>query len=391
MLEISNLVGSDATIAKVLNQISSATRLAMGVEISSIYLWDEDRKNLVMRSSAGFPPELIGKASFAAGQGIPGWVAETGEIASLADGTKHPHYDPLPSTRELELLGYLCAPLRIRDEVIGVMTVRSENEKEFSDDEIMLYVTICNQVAIVIEKARMSAAQLEAEKLAALSLSLTGIAHYIKNVLTMMRGGEFLIEGGLKREKLDQVAEGWHVLKRSNKKIAELVENMLNYYRDTEPQFRKLDVNDLILSVMGQLEDRAIRSNVSLLPDLDLRIEDISVDPSRIEDVMANLITNAIEACPQNGSGTIFVRSRYDSDRGRVRVSVIDNGSGIPPDKHDRIFKLFYSTKGKKGTGIGLAASRKIIMEHGGRIDFESTPGKSTEFFFHLPTTRTQL
>lgn len=384
MLEISNLVGSDLSLDNILARIVEINARATGLRTTTIYLWNEDKTRLVIRATTGLEPELVGKAGFDAGKGIPGWVAAHGEALALADGERDPRYDPLPSTIG-DFHAYFCAPLRIQDEIIGVLTVRKNVIQEFTHDEITLYETICKQVAIVIEKARMSAARIEAEKLAAVAVSLSGVAHYIKNVLLAMRGGEYLIDSGIKRANMEQISEGWKVLRRASRKITDLVENMLNYYRDTKPHPRPIDLNSRILEILQNLEDRAIENGVVLSPDLDLRIEQVELDPDAFQDVMINLVSNAVESVPPGRKGFVRVQTRLDEEHGRVRIGVIDNGSGISPENRVKLFHLFFSTKGKKGTGIGLAATRRLILDHGGEIDCESEVDKGSEFIVTLP------
>lgn len=262
MLDISNTVGSDLGLDRILSRIVRVTASVMRVKTCSIYLWNEDRMRLTLRANIGFHAELIGKAGFDAGKGIPGWVAEHGEILALADATEDPRYDPLPTTREHPFHAYLCAPLRIHQEIIGVMTTRKEASVRFAPDEITVFETICKQVAIVIQKERMESRRIEAEKLAAVAVSLSGIAHYIKNLLMAMRGGEFIIDSGLKDGDLTHIQEGWNVSKRQSRKIADLVETMLHYHRDRDLHPDPVEINALVLDVLSTLEDRAMELGV---------------------------------------------------------------------------------------------------------------------------------
>lgn len=385
MLEISNLVGSDHAIDRILDKIVRITARTMAVETSSIYLWNEAKTRVVLHASSGLEPHLIGVAGFDAGEGVPGWVAKEGKILALADGTKDPRYAPLPTTLAHDYHAYLCAPLRIQEEVIGVMTIRKAVVQEFTETEITIYETICKQVALVIEKARMQNAQLEAEKLAAVAVSLSGVAHYIKNVLMAVKGGEYLLDIGFKRGDLHQSAEGWKVLKRQISKISGLVENMLNYYRSTGVHPRPVEINTFILEILENLEDRAIDKNTVLTPDLDLRLELVELDPDALQDVLMNLVINAIDAIPKGEKGIVRVRTRLDEERGEVQIGVIDNGMGIPEEHRAKLFNLFFTTKGKEGTGIGLAASRRLILEHGGTIEYQTESGEGTEFDVRLP------
>ena len=249
ILQISEMVGSVMLLDDILARIVRITCEMMNAPVSSIYLLDEQTQRLVLRSNVGFEPELLGKAGFAMYEGIVGWVARNNQTLSLADATADPRYKPLPSTLELGCRAYLCSPLRIQDQVIGVMTVRKQEVYTFSQSEILFFITVCKQIAIVIEKARMYERRVEAERLAAVAVSLTGVAHYIKNVLQTMKGGEYLVEQGLRNEDIAFLREGWEVLKRSNRKIRSLVENILNYVRDSRPNRRKIALNSMVLEI----------------------------------------------------------------------------------------------------------------------------------------------
>lgn len=390
MLEISNTVGSDLTMDDMLDRIVRVTARVMPIKTCSIYLWNEDRTRLILRANVGFQSELIGKAGFAAGKGIPGWVARHGEIVALADATEDPRYDPLPTTLEHNFHAYLCAPLRIQDEVIGVMTARKDASVEFTPDEITVFETICKQVAIVIQKARVEARRIEAEKLAAVAVSLSGIAHYIKNLLMAMRGGEYIIDAGIKRGNVEHIQKGWNVTRRQARKIGELVETMLHYHRDRPLEPAPVEVNALILDILTSLEDRALQLGVELVPDLDLRLDRAELDHDAFHDILINLIDNAMEAVPAGRKGWVKVQTRLLPEEQKFRIAIYDNGAGIREEDQPKVFNLFYSTKGHRGTGIGLAATRKLILEHGGTIDFITCINEGTEFFMVLPLRQTR-
>jgi signal transduction histidine kinase len=387
MLHISEMVGSVMLLDDILDRIVNITCEMMNAPVSSIYLYDDDNKKLILRSNAGFERELLGKAHFDADEGVVGWVAKTGELVALDDASRDPRYKPLPSTLEMGCKAYLCAPLRIQEEIVGVMTIRKTEGYRFGQAEILYFVTVCKQVAIVIEKARMHDEKLDAERLAAVALSLAGVAHYIKNVLQTMKGGEYLVEQGLLKEDIAFLRDGWDVLKRSNRKIRGLVENILNYVRESKPNCRPVSLNSMLLDMLGTLARHANERSVTLSPELDSSMETAWADPDQLYDALLNLVSNAIDACAADGSGKVSVRTQQLEGRHQMLVEVIDNGHGIAEENQSKIFNLFFSTKGQKGTGIGLAATKKIIEDHGGAIEFESTPGQGTRFRVFLSAT----
>jgi signal transduction histidine kinase len=120
---------------------------------------------------------------------------------------------------------------------------------------------------------------------------------------------------------------------------------------------------------------------VELVLDL-ASLKSVTCYPARINQVLLNLLTNALDACP--AGGTVTVRSRPAP--GGVEIHVLDTGSGIDPSIRDKIFDPFFTTKPVgRGTGLGLSISYGIIQEHGGRIDVDSTPGRGAHFIVHLP------
>lgn len=385
LLGISNFVGSNLGLDKILDEIVQLAARTMGVRTATIYIWNEDETRLIMRANIGFPSELIGKAGFDRGQGIPGQVAVTGEILALADATIDSRYEPLEETLKHNWHAYICAPLKIQNEIIGVMTARKSENEGFTPDEITIFETVCKQVAIVIEKERMKTAKIEAERLAAVAVSLSGVAHYIKNLLHVSRGAEYVIDAGMKRENLGQVRKGWSILRRQSRKINSLVENMLSYYREQELNPRPLDFNRLILDTMQELDDRAVQNKVDLIPDLDLRVDTAEVDHDAFEDILINLIDNAIDATAGLDDARVIVKTRLVPESDELMIVVSDNGSGIGESDRDKVFNLFYSTKGHQGTGIGLATTRKLIVEHGGSIEFETEEPGGTDFIIRIP------
>ena len=280
---------------------------------------------------------------------------------------------------------YLCVPLRIQDEIAGVITARKKRIYEFNQDEILFFETVCKQVAIVLEKSRMYEEKIAAERMAAVGISLTGVAHYIKNVLMTMQGSEHLVEQGLERGDLKNARGGWSVLKRANHKIRGLVENILNYCRETEPQRLAVPLNRMIEEMLETIGETARERGVDLRRSLDPEVGEIWIQPESIYDALLNLVANGIEAATESDRAFVEVRTERLHDRNQIRIDVIDNGDGIPEDNREKIFNLFFTTKGKGGTGIGLAATRKIIEEHSGSITLESRIGEGTHFTIHLP------
>jgi signal transduction histidine kinase len=154
------------------------------------------------------------------------------------------------------------------------------------------------------------------------------------------------------------------------------------YSRDT-PQRELVDVNEIVREMIVLLKDKADRNSVSVHTGLDAGLPAITADRVQLQQVLMNLMLNAIEAM-KDTSGDLTITSKKTAE-GQLLISVSDSGIGIAPERADRIFEAFYTTK-PQGTGMGLSISRRIIESHGGRLWASANSGHGTTFQFTLPT-----
>src|SRR5262249_36374417 len=158
---------------------------------------------------------------------------------------------------------------------------------------------------------------------------------------------------------------GWKTFEKSQGKIYDLVMDMLSYSKEREPAVEETNVNEVVHDVLELLDGRAREMGTRLEPRLDLSLPVIQADPEGLHRAVLNIVGNALDAVEERKNAQVLVGSTRDPEDGWVRVVVVDNGVGIPPAKVADIFKPFVSTKGARGTGLGLAVSRKILREHG--------------------------
>jgi two-component system, NtrC family, sensor kinase len=385
ILHISNMVGSVMPFDEILKIIVDTTVQALNVQCCSIYLFEADRSVLTLAATHGLNPDLVGKVNLRPGQGIPGWVAEHGQMVSLRNAFDDPRFTPIAGSEEEAYKAYLCAPLYMQTRVVGVMSARKAGEYEFTDAEKTLFEAICKQVAIVFEKKRLYNDKIEVERLAAIGLSLSEISHYIKNVLQAMKGGTYFVDSGLSRDDLGRVRQGWETLRRSHAKIASLVGNMLSFSRTSNPRLEDISLQELVFEILESITPTARRRGVIVEPDIEEGLPEVRADYESLHNAVLNLITNAMDAMEGKGGGIVRVGAKRVRDSNVILLSVADTGCGIPPDKMGQIFKLFYSTKGARGTGIGLAVTKKIVEELGGSISVESVPDEGTTFTLSIP------
>jgi signal transduction histidine kinase len=236
--------------------------------------------------------------------------------------------------------------------------------------------------------------KLQAERLAAMGQTVASLSHSIKNILQGLRGGADVVEVGLKREDFKVARGGWTILKRNLDRIIGLTTNMLAYSRPItiEPELCKL--SSLLDECAQLMADQCKAREVALIVDADADMPPVPLDTGQIHQCVMNLLTNAVEAVEAK-TGVVTVRASFTPEpggigRGVARIEVIDNGPGIPPAIIDKVFTPFFTTKGIRGTGLGLAVTRRIIEQHRGSVEVKSNLGKGASFALVIPVDPTQ-
>jgi PAS domain S-box-containing protein len=228
----------------------------------------------------------------------------------------------------------------------------------------------------------------QAERMAAIGRTVAGLAHYIKNVLTGLDGGAYVINSAISKRDMTLVENGWNMVERNIEQISGIVTDMLIYSRERTPNYQMTSPNELVSEVLELVYQRAKLAGVSFERDFDPDLAPVAMDRTGIYRCLLNLISNAVDACTLEGivHGKGIVKVRTDRPVGwGVRFQVKDNGTGMDDATRQKIFTDFFTTKGYKGTGLGLPVTDKIVREHGGELVFESKPGSGTTFSLLLP------
>ncbi len=235
------------------------------------------------------------------------------------------------------------------------------------------------------ETMRLEREKLEAERLAAVGQTVAGLAHTIKNLLMGLEGGMYMLDSGLRKADAERITEGWDVLRRNLEKTTGLVKDFLGFAKGRLPQLQPTDPLALARSVVELYRDAARLQGVELRFEGPERIEPAPLDPQGLETCLTNLVSNGIDAAMMREApgGQVVLRVGERGDD--LIFEVIDNGIGMDSEVKQKVFTTFFTTKGGKGTGLGLLTTRKIIQEHGGRLDLESHPDRGSTFRISLP------
>jgi histidine kinase len=235
------------------------------------------------------------------------------------------------------------------------------------------------------EVKRLEQQRLEAERLAAVGQTVAGLAHTIKNLLMGLEGGMYMVDTGIRRGDADRLVNGWQILKRNFEKTTTLVKDFLSFAKGRLPELVSTDPNLLARNIVELYHDAAAKQGVELLLEAGPEIREAMLDPHGMETCLTNLVSNGIDAAttPEQHGGRVVVRTREEGDN--LVFEVVDNGCGIDQEVKSKIFTTFFTTKGGKGTGLGLLTTRKIVQEHGGQVEMESQPGQGSTFRIRLP------
>lgn len=238
---------------------------------------------------------------------------------------------------------------------------------------------------LVLEKTKKL---LEAERLAAIGQTVATLAHAIKNIIGGLTGGIFVVEKGMELGKEEYLSSGWGMIKGNVEKIKNLALDLLNYSKEREPEFQSINPNKPARDLYGLMVQRSRECRINLVLDLEERMPEALLDPEAIHCCLLNLVSNAFDACTDvehTGNKKEVVIRTAIADHGRIEYQVVDSGIGLDEEIREKIFRSFFSTKGTRGTGLGLMITQKVVREHGGEISVESERGKGSKFTIRLP------
>ncbi|GJM24661.1 MAG: hypothetical protein DHS20C16_10760 [Phycisphaerae bacterium] len=338
------------------------------------------------RSKAGRKHEQIKTSNAIIQQVID---TKVGVLCANANADERFVTDPNTASLEsLALRSVICVPLTGHDEVIGVIHIDCPMARHtYSQDHLRLATAIGRVCGLALENQRLTEARMRNARLAATGETVAYLSHHIRNLLQGLRSGADIVDMGLNRDDSEKIRTGWRIVEHNLDRVFNLTTNMLTFSKDRLPRIELAQINNVIEDAVDLAKRHAEERGVMLLADLD-DVPAIPTDVEGIHQVVFNLILNATDACPPE-TGRVLVKSRYDTDANVVSIRITDNGPGIDPDQMRGVFEPFNSSKGQGGTGLGLAAAKKIVDELQGEIRVKTAKDKGTRFEVRLAVMRT--
>ena len=289
------------------------------------------------------------------------------------------------SVHDYGIRSAICVPIKGREKILGVIHVDSSVANHtYSTEQLRLLTAMGNQTGLAIDNVQLHQSSVKSERLAAVGETVANLSHHIKNILQALGGGTELLEKALSQQDAAKAAGAWPIVGRGLDRVNAVILNMLAFSKPRQPLLQKVDVNQILNECVELVTPHVEEHRAAIMTDL-ADLPPTPADPGALHQAFLNFLTNALDALEGNDGGVITVRSEFDPLSRQIVIHVIDNGVGMGPAELSRIFEVFYTTKGHKGTGLGLAVAKKVIDEHGGSIDVQSAPGQGTTFIVALP------
>jgi signal transduction histidine kinase len=323
-----------------------------------------------------------------------------GIVVVVRDLLSDPQFSNKQVARDRGFASMISAPLRARDKIIGTIRIYTGEPRDFTVEDQKLLAAVAAQAAVAIENANLyrqieeknrelsesyeqlrqtQRALVKKEKLALLGEMAATVAHEIRNPLTAIRGFAQRISRKVSSCE-GRLCDYCRLIVEEVDRLDRFIKDVLDFARRLNPTLEPTDLNALIGDAVKLLQEELVQNEISTVPLLDLSLPEISLDPSQIKQVLVNLVQNARQAIGREGTLTLATERVDDW----AVLSVSDTGGGIAPEILDRIWEPFFTTR-SHGTGLGLALVRRIVEDHGGRVEVESRVSEGTTFRVFLP------
>ena len=383
---VTSFISQISNLHKLLNLIMEESKSILNAEASSLLLYNKNEKVLYFEVATGEKGSKVKKIKLKLGQGIAGMCAKEKEIINVEDVTKDKRwYRQADKKSAFRTRSILAMPIIRKRKLIGVLEVLNKRSgKPFDKEDIELMKIIASEAGLAIENAYLYSESLVNAKLAAAGQTMLSLSHDIKNILNGLLGGLSLVDEGFQSKTTDYVDTGWGMVKKNVERISELILDMLDFSSKKKPLYQKVNIRDFVRETANIYQDKMQEKNCSFEYEFDEKLNEVEIDFQGMHRALLNLVSNAYDVIPEK-KGIIFLQAKLLSPGKKFQITIRDNGPGIAPENLKKLFELFFTTKGHKGTGLGLAVVNKIVQEHKGKIDVNSKVGEGTVFTITLP------
>lgn len=380
-------VSLEAQLGSALDLILSVPYLSLQSK-AAIYLVEGEPKELSLKSERGLTLQernSCGKVPF--GKCLCGRAAAACEVV-FAECVSEGHEITF---EEMSPHGHYCVPIVSGGKSLGLINVYLQQWHKRNPAEEAFLSAVANTLAGVIERRRAEEEKkqlqerlLQSEKLAALGRITANVAHEIRNPLTSVGGfarrlQKTVPEGTAERQYADSIVSEVAALE-------DILRAVLGYSRVSVPRLAREDVREVLDDVLQTYEEMLTKHAIRIERAYG-DVPEVRTDKEQAKEAIGNIILNAVDAMPVGGTLTVAVSRERVNDISHVAVHISDTGEGITEENLDKIFEPFFTTRvAKRGIGLGLPISKKLMEELGGFISVKSLPGKGSTFSVFFPS-----
>jgi signal transduction histidine kinase len=377
-------------LGDVLQEVVDAAREVVGARYAALGVLSEDRTTFVQFVTSGLDEEARRRiGDFPRGQGLLGQVIREGKPIRSADINQHPQRSGFPPHHP-PMKSFLGVPVRGRGGVFGNLYLTEKiGAEEFDAEDEAIAILLAAQAAVAVDNARLHG---ESEQLVAQvramqrqrDLYFAMMNHELRNALTGVYGwAERLVH----KKSPETAAQAAQEVYEAAERTITLLNNFLDLTRldagKVQPVWREIELAAALQRAVSGIEPAAEAKQIRVEVAAAGAPATLWTDPVCFQQILVNLLTNAVRHGPEGQPVTIHVEDASPE----LRVRVVDRGVGVPPDAHDRIFEPFerFDPQSGVGTGLGLPVSRRLAEVMGGRLTVEDTPGGGATFVLALP------
>jgi signal transduction histidine kinase len=395
--EILRLVTTARTWEELLETVVDGTRDALGASVSSLYLLDRDGTQLTLAATNGLDRHQIGRARVPFGEGITGSVAASRRPMVVPDVRSDPRFLWVRGLDQRRFVAsMLSVPLTWADQVVGVLNVQTEEARDFTPADVAQLSAIADLLAGIVEKGRLQReAEAQVAQLKALDQArselIALVTHELRTPLAVVRAYADLmaeeppLAGRSSRDPQRRATRAaWHLgTLEQVERLDRLVDSILESVRvvpDRPPELVAIDLESTVTELLGELGPLLHRHRATRAPSPRLHV---LADRGRLRQVLEHLLENAVKYAPPDTRVAI----EWTLVEGVVRISISDEGPGIPEEWRERIFEPYArrETQTARGSGIGLYAARRLAESMGARLWCEPAPTGGARFVLALP------
>jgi len=386
---LSTLLSTATDLSDHAEEIIAMVLEAMPINAVGYYARDSVTGNLTLKASRNLPEEFLSGAgrTFVDDHCLG---VEIEPVTSLVfhslDDVAAEEAGPL---KAVGLSSVVAVPVANPIEVEALLLVCSRGIKTWPRDQLSLLGTVGRHLSLVAANLDLTRERVRSARFAAMGEAISHIGHTVKNLVGALQASTMLLERAVEKRDHEKFPKLLTVLSDVTERISVFMHDLLDFSRNQQISLESGRLDEIVREVVQIHQHQAIENGILLKAAAELDEPETSLDRNALLAALSNLVVNAMDSINETIStatenkGNILIEAFENEDC--FVINVKDTGMGIPPEKLQSIWEVFFSTKGSKGTGLGLALVARVIDQHGGQISVESSEGKGTTFSITLP------